>query len=96
MTSFEQELKEKKLEHFIKLKINMMRYFGIHTKIKLSKISKHSRKIDVSEQFFKYYQNEDKNRCIRVKKWTYHRCISAKYCIRAKNLKEHVNIKKNR
>ena len=84
MKPFEQEFK-KKLEHFIKSKIDVSSHFGINVKIKLSE---HSKKIDVSEQFFKKYQNKDKNRCIRVKKMdvseVYRRRIRAKYCIRAK------------
>ena len=44
-----QKLKEKNLKHFVKSKMNVSRYFGIHAKIKLSKILEHSRKIDVSK-----------------------------------------------
>ena len=50
MKPLEQELKEKKLEHLVKSKVDVSRHFDINAKIKLSE---HSRKIDVSEYFSK-------------------------------------------
>ena len=46
MKPFDQELKEKELEHFVKSKMDVSSYFGINAQIKLLE---HSTKIDVSE-----------------------------------------------
>ena len=51
MKPFEQELKERKFEHFVKSKMDISSHFGTNTK--KIKLSKHSKKIDVSEYLTK-------------------------------------------
>ena len=47
MKPFEQELKVKKFEYFVKSKMNISSHFGIN--IKKIKLSEYSKKIDISE-----------------------------------------------